>query len=320
MNKLSTQEYEGLRSATVFVRTPDRTIVEVSGSDSATFLHNLCTNDMLGLQPGSGCEAFFTTVQGKTLLHGLLYRGANSTTLSASPGFRDTILPHLDKYLIREDVTLKERTHELEEIWVGGATAANELSQLGFDVPSKMLAHTTNSVSNAEFELCRVPISSHPNFFVRVSTSDANTVLSEFANTGISEASQELFDVARIEAGFPCYGKDITADNLPQEVDRDAQAISFTKGCYLGQETVARIDALGHVNKQLVQLVFREAREMPSEGTELVHGDSQVGKITSACWSPAHDCPLALGYLKRAAIENRHELQSSFGAVTIAAS
>src|SRR5262249_28155604 len=86
--------------------------------------------------------------------------------------------------------------------------------------------------------------------------------------------------------------------NLPQEVGRDARAISFTKGCYLGQETVARIDALGHVNRRLVALKLASV-ELPSSGAMLRAADQPVGHITSAAWSPILDSPLALAYVRR---------------------
>src|SRR5438046_8506879 len=102
----------------------------------------------------------------------------------------------------------------------------------------------------------------------------------------------------RIEAGYPLYGRDITDKNLPQEIDRDRLAISFTKGCYLGQETVARIDALGHVNRLLRGIKFLTSA-IPERGTELQSGGKVVGHVTSSCWSPGIGAPLALGFLRR---------------------
>jgi folate-binding protein YgfZ len=104
--------------------------------------------------------------------------------------------------------------------------------------------------------------------------------------------------MARIEAGTPLFGQDITEKNLPQEVARDALAISFTKGCYLGQETVARIDALGHVNQTLCGLRFA-GPDSPPPGTELTIDDKVVAHVTSAAFSPRLGGPLALGYVRR---------------------
>src|SRR5205814_560451 len=111
----------------------------------------------------------------------------------------------------------------------------------------------------------------------------------------------EALEMVRIEAGTPFFGQDITDKNLPQELGRDALAISFTKGCYLGQETVARIDALGHVNQTLRGLRFA-GLEIPQAGADLStpdKPDKAVAHVTSAAFSPRLAAPLALGYVRR---------------------
>jgi folate-binding protein YgfZ len=142
-------------------------------------------------------------------------------------------------------------------------------------------------------------------------------------NAGAVPADMAAFEMARIEAGTPLYERDISEKNLPQEVNRDALAISFTKGCYLGQETVARIDALGHVNRVLVGLrCFGE--QAPASGTELHAGEATegspvVGAITSAAYSPRLHGPLALGYVRRGHTQVGTQLTSLAGPAEIAA-
>src|SRR5690606_6094431 len=125
-------------------------------------------------------------------------------------------------------------------------------------------------------------------------------------------------EVARIEAGMPLYGMDITDDNLPQEVDRNDWAISFNKGCYLGQETVARIDALGHVNRTLVGLRFA-SESVPEPGGELLAGDKVVGHVTSAAWSPAQRRAVALGYVRQGHNRPSARLVSAVGEAEVIA-
>jgi folate-binding protein YgfZ len=117
---------------------------------------------------------------------------------------------------------------------------------------------------------------------------------------GAAACGEQAFQSARIENGTPLYGADISEENLPQEIGRDQLAISFTKGCYLGQETVARIDALGHVNRTLCGVRF-SCDSVPRAGTPLFSDalDKPVGQITSSCWSPRLKSPLALAFLKR---------------------
>jgi folate-binding protein YgfZ len=137
-------------------------------------------------------------------------------------------------------------------------------------------------------------------------------IAARLREAGAIECGRDALETCRIEAGMPLFGRDITDDNLPQEVNRNAQAISFTKGCYLGQETVARIDALGHVNKLLVRLQFL-GQGVPSTGSELTLDGKTVGHVTSATFSPRIGKALALAYVRTASTEPGTRLQSAGG-------
>jgi folate-binding protein YgfZ len=153
----------------------------------------------------------------------------------------------------------------------------------------------------------------------RPSSLTTSELITEFAadcDERLPEAGVELFEVLRVEHATPLFGRDISDDNLPQDVDRDAQAISFRKGCYLGQETVARLDALGHVNRKLCRLVFDTA-ELPVPGTALMQGEKQVGTITSAVHSPAYGA-IGLGYVRRECFAAGTLLSSEHGHVRVA--
>jgi folate-binding protein YgfZ len=112
------------------------------------------------------------------------------------------------------------------------------------------------------------------------------------------EIDDVVVEMLRIEAGLPLYGIDLDERNLPQEVNRDAEAISFTKGCYLGQETVARIDALGHVNWLLTGLLL-PAGPLPAAGTTFEQDGSDVARMTSSSYSPRLQRPLAMAYVRQ---------------------
>ena len=136
------------------------------------------------------------------------------------------------------------------------------------------------------------------------------------SHAGFAPCQPEAVEIVRVEAGWPVYGRDITDHNLPQEVDRDDLAVSFTKGCYLGQETVARIDALGHVNRKLVGVKFVGAA-IPDVGMRLTSDDQEVGQVTSSVFSPRLDSPLALAYVRRAHNAPGTPLQSQVGAAEV---
>jgi hypothetical protein len=125
-------------------------------------------------------------------------------------------------------------------------------------------------------------------------------------------------DALRIEAGFPEYGRDVTDANLPQEVARDRLAMSFHKGCYLGQETVARIDALGHVNRYLVGVRF-DGGGIPPVGTPLSAEGKTLGNVTSATFSPRLGVPLALAYVRRGHHGPGTRLDSPLGTAEVVA-
>ena len=131
---------------------------------------------------------------------------------------------------------------------------------------------------------------------ILVPKKDADNQRELYARNGWKQATDARFDALRIIAGTPVFGRDITTDNLPQEVGRDAKAINFVKGCYLGQETVARIDALGHVNKILRGLRF-ESSECVSPGTALGKDGKSVGTVTSTAVDPGTGLAVGLGYV-----------------------
>jgi folate-binding protein YgfZ len=132
------------------------------------------------------------------------------------------------------------------------------------------------------------------------------------SDRGFVVAGSEAFTSARVEAGLPLFGVDFGEQNFPQEVGRDREAVSFTKGCYLGQETVARIDALGHVNQRLVGVRFG-GKEVPDPGLELMHSGKKVGQVTSVAFSPRSNAPLALAMVRREANAPGTRLESAVG-------
>jgi folate-binding protein YgfZ len=136
-------------------------------------------------------------------------------------------------------------------------------------------------------------------FFLSVSQEAVTTVWQALLDKGIRPVGLEAYELLRVEAGVPAYGQDIDETNLPQEVDRTDAAISFTKGCYIGQETVARIRAYGHVNRLLRKLVLPLLTDENLVSHKLFHNGQEVGQITSAIASPHLGTTLALGYVRR---------------------
>ncbi len=150
---------------------------------------------------------------------------------------------HLDRYLIREDVQLADRSQEWSEIYLAGPRAPVLLAKLGIEPPQNRLEHLAGNVAGISVWLRRVDLTEPIGFLLACQQDHLEKLQTALLQAVAIQCSGEVFEAARIEAGTPLYGQDITDENLPQEIDRDRSAISFTKGCYLGQETVARIDA-----------------------------------------------------------------------------
>jgi folate-binding protein YgfZ len=274
--------------------------VDAVGKEAAAFLHNLCTNDIKQLAVGAGCEALLPTHQAKVVGYVLIdHVEPDRFVLDAGPGDGSRVLKHLDRHLISEQVELSERTSELVQIHVAGPRAAALVGQvLGSVVELPPLRHRIVSLADALGRIRRHDPLGLPGLDLLVPCEQGGRLWQELTAAGARPAGSETYETLRIEAGTPVWGKDIDETNLPQEVGRGAQTISFTKGCYIGQETVARIRTYGHVNRTLVGLKAAATASI-SRGTPLLRDGQEVGRVTSATFSPRLGAAIGLGYVRR---------------------
>ena len=304
-------EVQSLTVGAGFVSLDDRTLIELTGDDCIAFFQNLCTNDIRRLQPGQGCEAFLCDVRGKTVGHVFALLQSDSLVVSTTGGQAEKLMAHLEKYHITEDVQLTDRSKDWTELLLSGPKWQDSLpSQI--DLPVQYLQHAGGQVRGVEVDIARVDITGESSYLLRCASGERERVLDGLCKHGGTACSIESLEIARIKAGFPWFGIDITDAHLPQEVNRNDRAISFTKGCYLGQETVARIDAMGHVNKLLVGLRF-EGEDHVMTGMPLESGGAQVGAITSVARPLPDEGLLALGYVRREKAEPGTLLESPAG-------
>jgi folate-binding protein YgfZ len=310
------EPYRALTDQAGVVDFSGRTRIEARGDDRASFLHNLSTNEVKSLQPGQGCEAFFLDARGHVMGHGFLLCRPRSIVIETVGGQNERLLKHLDRYLIREKVELADRTAEWGELLLAGAKSREVLSRFTAEPPENRLASTECQIDGHAATVVRVEMTPVGGFLILCGANAREAIEQAIVSAGAVVCEPASLEAARIEAGFPWYGQDVTDKNLPQEVGRDELAISFKKGCYIGQETVARIDALGHVNKKLARVRFT-SRQAPPPGTELRAGEQAAGQVTSAAYSPRHDAALALAYLRRGSDAPHSELSSDFGQAVI---
>lgn len=310
-------EYDALVDGVALVDVSDRTQVELTGSDRITFLHNLCTNEIRKLEAGAGCEAFVCDVQGKILHYVYVFARPESLVLETVPARAESLIAHLDRYQIREDVEFHDRSGQWGELLLAGPESTGLLTRLSSSaLPEERLENRDVEIAGQAVSCRRVDWVGPVGFLLSHARQNAAPLWRELVDAGARPCGCEAMDAARIESCTPLFGQDVTDSNLPQEVGRDRQAISFTKGCYLGQETVARIDALGHVNRVLVGLLF-DGGEVPPPGMELSDDGKTVGQITSAAFSYRHDAPFALAYVRREKIGNGTVLQSAVGTAKV---
>jgi folate-binding protein YgfZ len=296
--------YRAAFEAVVWNDRSARVRLEVAGPDRARFLHNLTTNEIRRLPSGRGCEAFITSLQGKTLGYAQLLVCADSILVCTDPGGLVLALPHLQKYGVFEDVALVDRTETTFEFHLAGPRAGELVRRAGGELPEHAdLAHSATTLADCPLLVVRESPTGRPGLTLigpRSAASKVSGMLKSLGtDLGLSELDPALFEVLRIEAGTPVFGRDMTEKNLPQELGRDSSAISFVKGCYLGQETVARIDALGHVNQLLRGLrAGPPATTAPPPGSAVESDGKRVGYVTSSAISPGWNSPIALALIR----------------------
>ena len=310
-------DYRTLNEGAGLVDLGPRTQIELTGTDRHKFLNGFCTNSIEQLQAGMGCEAFLTNVQGKILGHVFVFCYPESLVLDTTTGQAENLINHLDRYIIQDDVTLHDQSQSWHQWLLAGRQAASLLSsELESRLPEETLEHIDTQLQSIPVSIRSIPWPPNHGYAINGPKEQASTIGDILAAAGSKCCLYEAAEVCRIEAGFPTYSQDITEHNLPQEIDRNEQAINFTKGCYLGQETVARIDALGHVNRKLYGLRF-DSSTVPSVGSELSVDGKTVAEVTSACYSPACESALALGFVQRGFEDQGQILAGPTGTATV---
>ena len=215
-------------------------LLYVMGNDRASFLHNFCTNNINDLAVGQVCEAFFTDVKAKVLGHGYVAAGSDLLAIMTVGSDISRLQQHLSRYVITEDVTIE--TIELPAFALCGQPHGEDAQA---DIKSEVSESATLIATNWD---------QHPVAFLFGDAAQRATWTTQLVQNGLScceTATAESLADLRIREGYPVVDIDVSSDNMAPEAARIKQAISYTKGCYLGQEPIARLDAMGHVNRQL---------------------------------------------------------------------
>jgi folate-binding protein YgfZ len=274
---IATSEYELVIDAAGAVDRSDRAKFLVRGSEAADFLQGQVSNDVEALEPGQGCYATILNAKGKLRTDLRVLRGDGWFFLDTE-AIGHAVLRHmLETYSLGRDVQHEDQTttRALISLLGPGARAA-----LDVEPPEDEHAFVEGEQG------------------LYVSTDLGVDVIGEPGlDLGVPEVSQDVAECVRIESGRPRLGHDMDAETMPQEAGINERAVSFTKGCYVGQETVARLHYRGKPNRHLRGLRLPEPVE---RGTDIVLGDKVVGRVASTCVSPRFG-PIALALVRREA-------------------
>jgi folate-binding protein YgfZ len=270
------------------IRPLTRAKLLLTGADRVRFLHGMVSNDIEALTPGMGCHAAMLTTKGKLLADLVVYADADALLLELDGTLRDKIKATLEKHIVMDDVEVKDVSDELPELGVYGDDAATVLGAVtGFAREALAALPNYHFLVGSEVRVARTPELGGVGFHV------FGTI--EFSAAVLSEAEWEE---RRVEAGTPRYGVDMGEDRLPIEAGIN-DAVSFTKGCYLGQEVIARATNLGHINRRLVGLIL-DGDAPAAAGAKLsAPTRPEAGFVTSSVRSRRLGKTIALGYVHR---------------------
>jgi folate-binding protein YgfZ len=282
--------------------------IELVGNEALFFLHNLCTNDIKILPVGVGCEAFLANAKARALAHLFVYRLPGDKPqvlwLDVGPDMGEAVLKHLDRHLISEQVELADRTREYGQFHLCGPQARAVLkSVVGAPVDLGELRHEQRSIDGVGVvQVRRHDLLNLPGYDLVFPVGGAAALSRALQEAGAMPGSAETFEILRVEAGVPLQGVDMDDNRFVVEVGRTAQAISYSKGCYLGQGPIVMARDRGHVNRTFLGLTLADGSP-PARGARVFRGGEEVGQVTSAVFSPRLGKAVALAYLRRGSWE-----------------
>ena len=304
-------EHAALRAGAGVLDLSSRSRLCLLGADRVRFLHGQVTNDIKRLSPGTGIYAALTTAKGKMESDLNIFLLADEILLDFEPGLTERITSRLEKFIVADDVQIVDAAPHYGLLSVQGPRAAELIHAAGWPGTSALPARPYDCVKMSDpalgdLYLANLPRLGSAGFDLFVPNGSLETaarrLLAAAGRTGGRACGWTALETARIEAGLPRYGADMDETNIPLECGLESRAVSYSKGCYIGQEVINRIHSVGHVNRELRGLrLTGDLTGLPARGDKLFQGGREVGQVTSAVQSPALNTPIALGYVRREA-------------------
>jgi folate-binding protein YgfZ len=301
--------YDALLERVALGPAPAADFLDLIGPDARRFLNGYVTNDARALAARQHSRGFLTRRDGKLLADLDLVALDDRLRLRLPPGAGEPMRAHLAKYLLADRVELVPRAG-LERLRLAGPAAAAPLRALGLEPPVPG-AFTIAERAGAELLLLGVERGRSPRFELWTEAGALDRLETELLDAGAERASAAAFETLRVEAGELAFGIDYGPESFPQESGDDA-AVSYSKGCYLGQEVVARLRWRGQAQRLPCGLRFPD--RLPAPGTVVLHDGRPAGRATSVARSPRFDA-IGLALLHRRVGEPPARLELEGGGV-----
>ena len=297
--------YHALRESAAWVDISSRGRIWVSGEDRVQFVHAMCSNDVASLRPGQGVRAFFLDVQGHIQADTRIFVSEDHVLIDCEPEQPLQLQEHLERFIVMEDVTL--RHHVGTAVAIEGPRA-DEIARDAFELSSPP-AQPYSHVQHRGLSAIRASLTGQPGLWLTPGESSQIDLAAKLAAAGVTAASANDVLAVRVENGIPRQGDDFSGSTLPNHIP-GTDALSFTKGCYLGQEIVERVRSRGQINRVLVGIEL-ETAEPPPPGTAVLVREKEVGRLTSPIFSPTMEKVAAFAILRREAASPGTELSAN---------
>lgn len=297
------KEYDALRTGAGLCDRSYRGIIRIAGRDRQEFLHSMVSNDVKGLRAGQGTYAALLTPKGKMIADLWIYVLPEFCLVATEPSATAELTQALQKYTLAADVTIEDRTDEHGTISLLGPRSTALVRAVLSSPPADPagLSHKNVEFHGSPVLLARTSSAGEEGFDLLAPTEILEplwlALSQEETRPPVLPVGWTALELLRVEAGVPRFGQDMDHDAIPLEAGIESRAISLTKGCYMGQEIIARIVHRGHVNRRLVGLKLAPGCS-PGKGEPILGEGGPVGEITTALLSPRFG-PIALGYVRR---------------------
>ncbi|MGH8630802.1 MAG: aminomethyltransferase family protein [Burkholderiales bacterium] len=294
-------EYYAVRKAAGVLDRTDCAYLTAAGPDAVRFLQGMLSNDVKRLQPGHGCYATQLTALGQMVADLYVFRMDDHLLLETDWSRRGPLREMLEKHIIADDVELSDRSEQLAALAVEGPHSGGLVAAAGAAaLPGEEFDHTWVKLGETPVLVARLGETGEESyrliFAVEYAQNVWDALSAQQAGVPWKPVGHAAFNILRTEAGLPRFGAEMDERTLPPEAGLE-RALSYTKGCYIGQETIERIRSRGHVNRQLIGLRLR-GDSLPAAGAKLLLDAKEVGWITTAVESPTLG-RIALAYVRR---------------------